>query len=88
MLHVYYHSSFWQINIHVHVNVMQIQVFWEEIWPSNFVRAKQSLLTVDKSTLVETGSLYTAVQIFSTVNKHVYLLKTKEDKEAYILVAL
>lgn len=67
---------------------MQIQVFWEEIWQSNFVRVKQSLLTVDKSTLIEAGVAYTAVQIFNTVNKHVYLLKTKEAKDTCILVAL
>lgn len=34
------------------------------------------------------GIAYTAVQDFNTVNKHVYLLKTKEAKETYILVAL
>ena len=82
MFHVYYPSfSFCQLNLHGNVNVMQTQVVCKKDDQVIFFSEKQSLLTVGKATIIQTGIAYTAVQTFSIVNKHVYLLKKRKPKK-------
>ena len=83
MFHVYYaFFPFCQLNLDGYASVMQVQVACNK-WPSNFVSKKQSLLTVDKATVIQSGIAYTSVQTLSIVNKCVSTEDIRSQRNLY-----